>query len=306
MKPKIIAVTGGKGGTGKTLIAVNFAIMLKNLGKKVLLIDCDVDNPNSYLLLGAQLESQEEVNFFQPEFNNEVCSKCGLCAKNCMSHAILHIKEQYPIPMLTLCSGCKLCFKLCPTNAIEPGSKVVGWIYKTRTRGLDLWTGELKVGEARSAAIIENLVEKLETMIKKNPSKYDIIVLDTAPGAHCDVEKALSIADYVVGVTEPTPFGALDLRRIMRLIQLLKKESKVIINRSSLLGNKASFIRELNEDGISELGDIPLDKEIVESYAMGVPIMDKNTKFNTKGKGYLGFLNVFENLIRWTKINGSA
>ncbi len=302
MKPKIITVTGGKGGTGKTLIAVNFAIMFKNLGKKVLLIDCDVDNPNTYLLLSGKLENQKEVSFFLPEFNNDICTKCGLCAENCMAHAILQVKDQYPIPILTLCSGCKLCYKLCPVKAIISSSKVIGWTYETKIRDIDLWVGELKVGEARSAAVIEKLIDNMEKEIETNPDKYDIVILDTAPGAHCDVEKGISTADYVISVTEPTPFGALDLRRIIKLIKLLGKSTKVILNRSSLLGNKEVFLRELSSDGINALGDIPLDKEIVNSYAIGVPIMDENTKFDTNGKGYIGFERVFNNLLEWTNI----
>lgn len=306
MKPKIVAVTGGKGGTGKTLIAVNFAIMFKNQGKKVLLIDCDADNPNTYLLLGGQLENREEVTFFLPEFNNDLCTKCGLCSENCMSHSILQIKNQYPIPMLNLCSGCKLCYKICPVNAITQSSKIIGSTYKTRVRGLDLWVGELKVGEARTAAIIENMLEKMEKLIEKNPEKYDVIVVDTAPGAHCDVEKSLSVADYIISVTEPTPFGALDLRRIIMLINLLGKTTKVIINRSSLVGNKDQFISELKDEGISDLGDIPLDKEIVESYAMGIPIMDGNAKFSKNGNGYLAFKRVFNSLEEWINIDGGV
>jgi len=306
MNTKIIAVTGGKGGTGKTLIAVNFAVMFKNLNKKVLLIDCDVDNPNTYLLLGGKLENPKEVPFFLPEFNNDKCTKCGLCSKNCIAHAILQVKDQYPIPMLTLCSGCKLCYKICPDNAIEPSSKVIGWTYETRIRNLDLWVGELKVGEARSAAIIEKLIENMERELEINPNKYDIIILDTAPGAHCDVEKSLSKADYVICVTEPTPFGALDLRRIMELINLLGKTTKTIINRSSLLGNKEVFMENLNEDGISILGDIPLDKDIVNSYAKGVPIMDNDAKFDINGKGYLAFLENFKNLRQWINFHGET
>lgn len=306
MKPSIIAITGGKGGTGKTLIAVNFAILFKNLGKKVLLIDCDVDNPNTYLLLGGKLENQKEVTFFLPEFNTEICTKCGLCAENCMVHAILQVKDQLPIPMLNLCSGCKLCFKICPVNAIEPSSKVVGWTYKTQIRNLHLWVGELKVGEARSVAIVEKLIDNMKMEIETHPDRYDIIILDTAPGAHCDVEKVISTADYVVSITEPTPFGALDLKRIIKLINLLGKTTKVIINRSSLLGNKDLFIKELHDDGIKTLGDIPLDKEIVNSYTIGVPIMDKNTNFNINGKGYLAFLDVFKNLDQWINSSGGV
>ena len=121
-KPKIICVTGGKGGTGKTLIAVNLAIMFKNENKNVLLIDGDVENPNTFLLLGGKLKKGTEVPFFIPKIIEEKCTKCGLCSQHCANHALLHIPDAYPIPMLTVCSGCKLCYKICPTDAIEPDS----------------------------------------------------------------------------------------------------------------------------------------------------------------------------------------
>ncbi|MFW9988430.1 MAG: P-loop NTPase [Candidatus Odinarchaeota archaeon] len=301
MKPKIICVTGGKGGTGKTLCAVNLAVMFKNEGNKVLLIDGDVENPNTYLLLNGKLENKKEVPFFKPKIIEEKCSKCGLCSQNCLSNALLHVKDTFPIPMLTLCSGCQLCYKICPENAIEADSKTMGWIYSTHVNGLSLLLGELKPSEARSAAIVEALLEKLETIIEREPNKFDIIILDTAPGAHCDVELLIADADIVIPITEPTKFGKLDLIRIMELIKLLGKETRVIVNRSSLLGFREQFLNELEKENIEILGDIPLDSDIVESYCQGTPIMDKDSKFNREGVGYIGFMKIYENLKKWLK-----
>ncbi|MFX1390593.1 MAG: P-loop NTPase [Promethearchaeota archaeon] len=298
-KPKIICVTGGKGGTGKTLCAVNFAVMFKNEGKKVLLIDGDVENPNTYLLLNGVLENKKDVPFFKPKIIESKCSKCGLCAENCLSNALLHVKDSYPIPILTVCSGCKLCYKICPEKAIEEDKKTIGWIYSTEIRGLTLFLGELKPSEARSAAVVEALIEKLENIIEDNLSKFDIIVLDTAPGAHCDVELLIDKADVVIPITEPTKFGKLDLIRIMDLIKLLGKESRVIVNRSSLLGFREQFLNELEKENIKILGDIPLDSEIVESYCQGTPIMDNDTKFDKEGHGYVAFTKIYDNLIKW-------
>ena len=169
-KPKIICITGGKGGTGKTLCAVNLAVMFKNEGNKVLLIDGDVENPNTYLLLNGKLENKKDVPFFKPKIIEDKCSKCGLCSQNCLSNALLHVKDAFPIPMLTLCSGCQLCYKICPENAIEADSKTIGWIYSTNVNGLSLLLGELKPSEARSAAIVEALLEKIEDIIEKEPN----------------------------------------------------------------------------------------------------------------------------------------
>ena len=299
LKPKIICVTGGKGGTGKTLVAVNLATMFKNRGYKVLLIDGDVENPNTFLLLNAKLKNKTEVLYFLPKIIEDKCTKCGLCAENCETHALLYIKDSYPIPIATVCSGCKLCYKICPTNAIEPDLKVIGWTYTASAFDIDLFLGELKPSEARSAVIVNKLMENLENIIKAEPEKYDIVVLDTAPGAHCDVEELINSADLVIPVTEPTRFGKLDLLRIIELIDLLKKEYKAIVNRSSLLGYKEKFLKELEEIGIEILVDIPLDEEIVSSYCQGIPLMEEKSKFDRDGAGYKSFERIFENLIKW-------
>lgn len=299
LKPKIICVTGGKGGTGKTLVAVNLAIMFKNRGYKVLLIDGDVENPNTFLLLNAKLKNKTEVLYFLPKIIEDKCTKCGLCAENCETNALLYIKDSYPIPISTVCSGCKLCYKICPTNAIEPDLKVIGWTYTASAFNIDLFLGELKPAEARSAVIVNKLMENLEKVIKTEPEKYDVVVLDTAPGAHCDVEELISEADLVIPVTEPTRFGKLDLLRIIELIDLLKREYKAIVNRSSLLGYKEKFLKELEEKSIEVLGDIPLDEEIVSSYCQGIPLMEERSKFDRDGVGYKSFEKIFENLLKW-------
>jgi MinD superfamily P-loop ATPase len=299
VKPKIICVTGGKGGTGKTMVAVNLATMFKNQGYKVLLIDGDVENPNTYLLLNGKLKNKTKVPYFLPKIVEDKCNKCGLCAKNCASHALLHIIDSIPIPMPTVCSGCKLCYKICPTEAIEPDFKTLGWIYTCSAFDIDLLVGELKPSEARSAVIVKKLIEKYESVLEKNEGKYDIVILDTAPGAHCDVEELISEADFVVPVTEPTKFGKLDLIRIIELIKLLGKDYKVIVNRSSLLGFKEVFLRELEANEIEILGDIPLDEEIVKSYCQGIPLMERSRKSDTNGAGYKSFNLIFENLLKW-------
>ncbi|MFX0027051.1 MAG: hypothetical protein ACFE8M_11625, partial [Candidatus Hermodarchaeota archaeon] len=132
--------------------------------------------------------------------------------------------------------------------------------------------------------------------------KYDIIIFDTAPGAHCDVEELIQRADYVIPVTEPTKFGRLDLLRIIELIDLLKKEYRVIVNRSSLLGFKDQFLNELDGNDIKVLGDIPLDDDIVKSYCVGVPLMENHSHFDKQGKGYKSFQTIYENLIKWSAI----
>ena len=298
-KPRIVCITGGKGGTGKTLCAVNIAVMFKNEGYKVLLLDGDVENPNTYLLLNGKLENKIEGPFFLPNINDDLCSRCGLCSQNCQNHALLYIDDSVPILMSSLCSGCKLCFKICPEKAIVSDLKPLGWIYSTEINDLTLSVGELKPTEARSAGVVEALLEK---NLKEDLNSYDIVVLDTAPGAHCDVELLIDSADVVIPVTEPTRFGKLDLHRILELINLLEKDYKVIVNRSSLLGFREQFLKELQEDNIEVLGDIPMDKDIVNSYCQGTPLMDINSKYDKEGAGFIAFTNIYNNLKKWLEI----
>jgi MinD superfamily P-loop ATPase len=304
-KPKIVCITGGKGGTGKTLCAVNIAVMFKNEGYKVLLIDGDVENPNTYLLLNRKLENKKEVPFFKPTIIEEKCSKCGICAQNCLSNALLHVNDAFPIPILNICSGCQLCYKLCPENAIKADSKTIGWTYFNETNGLSLFLGELNPSEARSAAVVEALLDKLAAILKYEPERFDIIILDTAPGAHCDVELLIDFADLVIPITEPTRFGKLDLIRIIDLIKLLGKEFRVVVNRSSLLGFRNQFLKELAEEQIEILGDIPLDTEILESYCQGTPLMDNGSAFNKESEGYIAFSKIYKNLKNWIELSDS-
>src|SRR3990167_6753582 len=53
--PKIITITSGKGGVGKTTTAINLGVALNYFGKEVVIVDANLTTPNVGLHLGAPI-----------------------------------------------------------------------------------------------------------------------------------------------------------------------------------------------------------------------------------------------------------
>ncbi|MFA5050353.1 MAG: P-loop NTPase [Candidatus Micrarchaeia archaeon] len=264
-----IAITGGKGGTGKTIIAVNLAIALLKLGKKVTYLDCDADCPSAHLILGAELKNKKEVSSFIPKINQEKCIKCGKCMKSCEYNSLYQIKGNPPILLPLICSGCKTCKIVCPSGAIEDDKKVIGWTYKTKIKGIELFSGELKPSDPLS--------EKVISAIKKrgnNEGTGEIFIIDTSAGAHCPVVAALEDCDRAIAVTEPTLFGEHDLKIIIKVLDKMKIPYNILVNKSNISKKKIK----------GSALEIPYDKKMLECYVEGIPIIEKYPKHQISEK----------------------
>jgi len=263
---KIIGITGGKGGTGKSTVATALAYEIAK-DKKILLVDADVDCPNDHLLLSIERKETQIVEQRIPDFNLTKCSNCGLCSTVCKTNALVSIKGKDPILITTQCNGCGSCAFICPEKAISWVKKRIGKIFSGKNHGIDYLGGELKANEPVS----EFIVNSLNKVINKEKENYDFIIIDTSAGTHCPVIAALEMCDKVYSVTEPTPLGMHDLEIILQLLKKLKKESKIVINRSDI-GNK-KLIENLSEKyNVPVLAEIPYSKEIVNNYSRGLPI----------------------------------
>lgn len=269
---KIIGITGGKGGTGKSTVAVSMALELARK-YKVLLVDADVDCPNDHLLLGTDRKLFKKVYQRIPVWDFDKCTQCGLCGPVCQSHAIVSIKKKNPIFTPTQCNGCGACVIECPVNAISWGKKEIGSIFKAFKNNLNLLSGELKINEPVSEFVVNNLNE----IVEKEKEKYDYIIVDTAAGLHCDVIAALENCDMVFSVTEPTPLGAHDLGLVLELLEKLNIDSKIILNRSDIGEAKITedMALKFNKNIVAR---IPYSKDIVMSYAKGQVIANDNIK----------------------------
>jgi len=259
-----IAVASGKGGTGKTTVSVNlFHLMSSYSDKKVQLIDCDVEEPNDALFFDkADEKSRQEVFQLVPEIDTEKCTFCKKCSDWCEFNAITIVPNlNFAEINESLCHSCGACTLACPEGAITEKEKSLGKITRYQIGEEQFLTeGRLKVGSAMQTT----LIKKLKNSIHHNGT---ITIYDAPPGTSCPVVETVADADFIVLVTEPTPFGLHDLKITVELLDELRKPYGVIINKAGLGDRRVySF---LNEKKIELLGEIPFNRKYAESYSTG-------------------------------------
>ncbi len=265
---RTIAITGGKGGVGKSTIAILLANKLRAEGKRVILADCDIECPNDYLLLGQKLtKSIGKVKAQFPKLIKEKCRKCGLCVDKCRSNAIFQAPGQYPIFLEELCSGCGLCWHLCPYQAIGVKKKTIGEVFQNKIAdNFYLVTGRSVGVVEESGPIVSQTRKTAQELAKKVEADY--LLVDTAVGLHCGVIRALMGVDLAYAVTEPTPLGAHDLKLILKLLSLLGVKAKIILNQADL-GVKEPIVKIAQSKKIPIEHELSYSKELARAYSQG-------------------------------------
>jgi len=255
-----IAIASGKGGTGKTTVALNLAhVWANNLKNKVHLVDCDVEAPNDHLFLDVSAAKSRAVTLPKPLIDEKKCTACGKCAKACNYNALTVIAK-HVLLFEELCHSCNVCSYVCPEKAISYAPVEIGKIYNVKNGlAFGLSWGELAIGQVQAPDIIRELRDKLE--------HKSINILDSSPGCGCAVRETLAGVDVVILVTEPTPFGLNDLRLAAELSLQLGLPTGIIINRSD---DNDKIIEEFSrESSVPILGRIPFERKYAESYSKG-------------------------------------
>jgi len=251
----IISIASGKGGTGKTTVATNMAV---SLGSDVQLLDCDVEEPNSHLFLKPEFSETKTIYAPVPEVDKDKCTLCGKCGEICQFKAIVVIGETV-LPFHELCHSCGGCMEVCPENAISEVGRELGVIQKGHRNGIEFIHGRLRVGEAMSPP----LIKKVRALT--DPNKLTII--DAPPGTSCPVIESMRNTDFVLLVTEPTPFGLHDLKLAVGAVRLLNIPHGLVINRSDMGDDQVQAYAE--REDILVLLEIPFDRKIAEAYSKG-------------------------------------
>ncbi|MDD4939537.1 MAG: ATP-binding protein [Candidatus Omnitrophica bacterium] len=277
----IISVASGKGGTGKTTVAVNLALSLKNIQ----FLDCDVEEPNAHIFLKPLIKEKTEAYIPVPEIDEAKCAHCGRCQEVCAYHAIAVLpgnngQKGSVLVFPHLCHGCGACSLLCPQTAIKEANRDTGVIEIGERNNMQFVHGRLNVGEAMSPPLVRQLKKYI------NPTRT--VIIDAPPGTSCPVITAVKGSDFCLLVTEPTPFGLNDLILAVEVLRKLKIPFGVVINRSDIGDGKVE--EYCKQENMPILMKIPFSREIAVSYSEGMPIIKKDASYQDK------FINLYLNI----------
>ena len=251
----IISIASGKGGTGKTTVATNLAVSVSG---PVQLLDCDVEEPNAHLFLRPAIRETKTVTTPIPEIDLKKCNQCKKCMQICRFRALAVIGDTV-LTFPELCHSCGGCMAVCPEGAITETGRELGVLETGAVNGVSFVHGRLRVGEAMSPPLIR--------AVRDRTWADGLTLIDAPPGTSCPVIAAMKDTDFVLLVTEPTPFGLHDLQLAVEAVKMLKIPMGLVINRADVGDD---HVRDYaRAEGIPILMEIPFDRQIAESYSRG-------------------------------------
>ena len=263
-----LAIASGKGGTGKTTLSVALAL---SAGRGVHYLDCDVEEPNGRLFLNPSIDSVETVSVPVPEVDRSFCTGCGDCSDICQFNAIVSLGD-YAIVFPELCHSCGGCMRVCPDEAITEVPHPIGTLTRGQAGRVSFTQGALDVGNAMSPPLIRAVTAHIK------PGELSII--DCPPGTSCPMITTVRDADFVLLVTEPTPFGLHDLQIAVETVRELKLPFAVIINRVDEIDNCVE--NYCAQEDIEVIFRIPENRDIAEAYSRGESLISAAPGFKSE------------------------
>ena len=256
-----IAIASGKGGTGKTTLATNLTALFAET-EKIVLADLDVEEPNSGLFIKGKLIKDEIKYKMIPEWKEDTCTLCGECQKNCNFHAVIQLGPQILV-FPELCHSCYACSELCPTASLPMIKQRMGQLKHFENDNITFIESRLDIGQEQAVPLIGQTIQ----FIEDNYSEDTLKIFDAPPGTSCPVIEATKDVDFVILITEPTPFGLHDLKLAVETMIELEKPYGIVINRHGI-GND-DVIDYCKENNIPILAKIPNSRKVAELYSVG-------------------------------------
>ncbi|WDP87380.1 MAG: P-loop NTPase [Desulfobacter sp.] len=275
----IISIASGKGGTGKTTVATN---LTASLDRELTLLDCDVEEPNAHLFLNPNITAKDKVNAPVPEVDESLCTYCKKCMEICRFGAIA-VAGKKVVTFPELCHSCGGCAIVCPEKAIKEADRSLGFVETGVLDPLDqvkFGRGLLDIGQVMAPPVIKQ--------VRTHQADTCLTIIDAPPGTSCPVIASMKGTDFVVLVTEPTPFGLHDLILAVEAVKLLKIPHGLVINRAGM-GN--DDVKEYAaKENLPIIMEIPFDKKIAVAYSKGQLLVDALPEYKEK------FVSLYEKI----------
>lgn len=282
-----IAVASGKGGTGKTSFVLSLAFVIN---KSLTIYDCDVEEPNLHLYLKTKALSEKRITVKKPVINSNICENCELCSTHCKFNAIIKLPD-FSLISNELCHSCGVCEFICPKNAILNSEYDIGKMVFYRkyssleSKDISLISGVLNIGQSMSAPLISNLKKQINVNCNESLS-----IIDSPPGAACAMFEAVKDTDYIVLVTEATPFGLHDLKMALNTIKHTNIPHSIFINKSDLKYENI-ISRYCYDNNIKIIGNLQFSRDYAETSSQGKILSEHYPEV------YNIFLKTYKNLL---------